>query len=312
MLSGVGDSTGLARHNIQTVHHLPGVGKNLQDHLSIPLCWKEKKSSDDWLQHFSDPNLAKAARSQFLSDGTGPMSVIYQGITLGFFKADEVFDTEDFRSLDASVKQHLRRDTVPIWELSCRKSARAAIYESSLTLVLDCAPCTPNALAAPGNPYLTIFVFIHNSQSRGTITLASASPDAPPLIDPQFFSHPFDRVCAVAATKRALAYTRHPLLADNIDRAIDVPASDSEEDILDYWKSMAGSTWHPACTMKMGHDEDEEACVLSDFTVKGLQALRVVDLSVLPFLLSCHPVSVAYLVGEIAAEKIANAYGLNA
>lgn len=61
----------------------------------------------------------------------------------------------------------------------------------------------------------------------------------------------------------------------------------------------------------MGKDDDEEACVRSDFKVRGLQSLRVVDLSVLPFLLNCHPVSVAYLVGEIAAEKIASEYGLD-
>lgn len=61
----------------------------------------------------------------------------------------------------------------------------------------------------------------------------------------------------------------------------------------------------------MGREEDEKTCVLSDFRVKGLQGLRVVDLSVLPFLLSCHPVSIAYLVGEIAVEKIIDEYELN-
>ena len=59
---------------------------------------------------------------------------------------------------------------------------------------------------------------------------------------------------------------------------------------------------------RMGAHEDEEACVDSDFRVRGLHGLRVVDLSVLPFLLNCHPVSIAYLVGEIAAEKIAADY----
>lgn len=54
----------------------------------------------------------------------------------------------------------------------------------------------------------------------------------------------------------------------------------------------------------MGRSENQNACVDSDLKVRGLQSLRVVDLSVLPFLLNCHPVSVAYLVGEIAAEKI--------
>ena len=93
-------------------------------------------------------------------------------------------------------------------------------------------------------------------------------------------------------------------MAANIDFAVDVPASDSDDDVLDYWSKNATSTWHPSCTVKMGNDE--EACVGSDFRLRGLQGMRVVDLSVLPFLLNCHPVSIAYLVGEIAAEKIAS------
>lgn len=94
-------------------------------------------------------------------------------------------------------------------------------------------------------------------------------------------------------------------MAANIDYVVDGPASDRDDDVLDYWSKNATSTWHPSCTVRMGSSEDEEACVGSDFRVRGLQGLRVVDLSVLPFLLNCHPVSIAYLVGEIAAEKIA-------
>lgn len=93
-------------------------------------------------------------------------------------------------------------------------------------------------------------------------------------------------------------------MATNIDFAVDVPASNQDDDILAYWSSRAASTWHPSCTVKMGNNKDEKACVGSDFRVRGLQGLRVVDLSVLPFLLSCHPVSIAYFIGEIAAEKI--------
>lgn len=173
---------------------------------------------------------------------------------------------------------------------------------------LDIPPCTPGALAAPEHDYLTSFVFLHNPQSRGEVTLSSASPAAPPRINPRFFSHPFDRVCAVAATKRALAFLRHPSIAANIDFAVDAPASDSDDDVLKYWSENATSTWHPSCTVRMGRVADEEACVNSDFKVRGLQGLRVVDMSVLPFLLNCHPVSIAYLVGEIAAEKITAEY----
>ncbi|CAK1366760.1 unnamed protein product [Cercospora beticola] len=294
MLSGIGDTNELAKHNIETLHHLPGVGKNLQDHLSAPFCWKQKKGAVDWPKHFSNPDTIAKAREQFMKDGTGPLSVFFQGLVMGFFKADEVLDSEEFDGLDQDVKDHLRNETIPVWELSSH-----------------IPPCTPNALSAPENHYLTMFIFLHNPQSRGTVRLASADPNAPPLIDPNFFSHPFDTLCALAATKRALAFTRYPSIAADIDYQADGPESESDEHILQYWRKAASSTWHPSCTASMGREEDETTCVLSDFKVKGLQGLRVVDLSVLPFLLSCHPVSIAYLVGEIAAEKIIGGFELD-
>ncbi|KXT06025.1 hypothetical protein AC578_1269 [Pseudocercospora eumusae] len=287
LLSGIGDKRELAKHNIELLQHLPGVGKNLQDHLSIAFCWEQKEGLVDWPQHFANPEAVEKAQAQFREDNSGPLSVFFQGLTIGFFKADEVLESGEYGVLDDDVKSHLKKDTVPIWELSCH-----------------IPPCSPNAISAPEKHYLTIFVFLHNPQSRGTIMLSSEDSNARPIIDPEFFSHPFDRQCALAATKRTLDFVRHPLLASNIEGAVDTPASEEEDDVLEFWKDRAGSTWHPSCTVKMGREEDEEACVGSDFKVKGVQNLRVVDLSVLPFLLSCHPVSIAYLVGEIAAEKM--------
>lgn len=303
MLSGIGDASELEEHGIELLHHLPQVGKCLQDHLSVPFAWKLRSGDVGWAQHFSNPDAVKEAQIQSREHGTGPLSVFFQGLIMGFFKADEIFNTSEFESLDEEVKEHLRKETVPIWELSCREYFRGDFWHFILTKT-DIPPCTTNALASPENDYLTAFVFLHNAQSRGEVTLSSASAASPPRIDPQFLSHPFDRTCAVAATKRALAFVRHPSMAKYIDSAVDVPTSDNDDDVLEYWSKYAASTWHPACTVRMGRDEDEKACVDSGFKLRGLQSLRVVDLSVLPFLLNCHPVSVAYLVGEIAAEKI--------
>ena len=121
MLSGIGDASELAEHGVNPLHHLPGVGKCLQDHLSVAFCWKQKRSDLNWRKHFSDPDTIQQARVEFLENGTGPLSIFFHGLTMGFFKADEVLCTKEFGSLDEGVKEHLRKETVPIWELSCRK-----------------------------------------------------------------------------------------------------------------------------------------------------------------------------------------------
>lgn len=155
-------------------------------------------------------------------------------------------------------------------------------------------------------------MFLHSPQSRGTIKLASSNPSDAPLVDPKFFSHPFDRVCALAASRRTLDFVKHPIIAETLIAPVDVPVSTSDEDILAYWRKVGNSTWHASCTVKMGKQgEQGDVCVDPEFRVRGLTGLRVVDLSVLPFLLNCHPVSVAYLVGEIAAQKMAKEHELD-
>lgn len=70
--------------------------------------------------------------------------------------------------------------------------------------------------------------------------------------------------------KQALAFMSHPLIASSIDSPVDVPRSNSKEDVLEYWRKCSNSTWHPSCTAKMGRSEDQSACVDSDFKVRGL------------------------------------------
>lgn len=69
------------------------------------------------------------------------------------------------------------------------------------------------------------------------------------------------------------------------------------------------SSWHKSCTCAMGKNETD-AVVDSEFRVFGAEGLRVVDLSVCPFVMNAHTQSVAYVVGEIGAEVLAEEWGL--
>lgn len=65
-----------------------------------------------------------------------------------------------------------------------------------------------------------------------------------------------------------------------------------------------------SCTAAMGRSVEGRAVVDSKFSVFGVEGLRVVDLSVCPFVVNAHTQSVAYVVGEIGAEVLAGEYGL--
>ncbi|EMC95107.1 hypothetical protein BAUCODRAFT_525959 [Baudoinia panamericana UAMH 10762] len=292
LLSGVGPKNDLAELGIPCVHNLSGVGNSLEDHYFTSAMWEEKENLRGWNTFYGDSAKVKAGYEQFAKDGTGPLSIFFATTAIGFFKADEVLDSQEFADLPKQAQEHIKRPTVPLWEMSCW-----------------IPPFSP--LADPKLSYLTVAFFLHCPQSRGTIKLASADPEDAPLVDPNFFSHPFDRRCAIAATRRVLDFVGTPKMSENIKQPFLVPGR-TDEEILSFWQQYGISTWHPSCTVKMGKADDPDACLDTDFRVRGLQNLRVADMSATPFLPNCHTQACAYFIGECAAEKIIAEHKLDA
>ncbi|OCL13577.1 GMC oxidoreductase [Glonium stellatum] len=292
LLSGVGPQDELAVHEIECVHHLPGVGKNLQDRYIVPLIAQRVDGTNDRAALLTNPSALTAAREQFDKDGTGPLTVIFNSLILGWVRNNRLFQSNEFMLLPTEVQTHLRRPTVPSYEIGTYTR-------------------TNSPLADISKDYLTVSVIGMSVQSTGTITLASADPNDAPVCDPNAFSSPFDRLNAIEGVKYIMDFMNSPAVAKDIIQPFSMPASTSDEDIWLFIQENSKTSWHMSCTAKMGKIDDPTACVDNDFKVFGLKSLRVVDMSVTPFITNCHVVAVAYLVGEIAAEKIIQEYGLD-
>ncbi|OJD30148.1 glucose-methanol-choline oxidoreductase [Diplodia corticola] len=291
MLSGVGPSAELAKHSIPQLHELPGVGQNLQDHAFVVLVKQFKAGLSGRPQLFHDEAALAAAQKQFAQDQSGPLSMYYNTILMGWQQAPSVLASPEFAALPPAVQQHVRKPTVPTFEHICL-----------------CPAIHP--AADPNGEFLSILSMQMVPQSKGTVTLASADPRAPPLCDPKLFSHPFDRANMIDAVRRSWAVMEAEPLARHVVADTALPKDKTDAEVWKYIQSYCNTTWHMTGTVKMGRPDDDEACVDTRFRVKGLQGLRVVDNSVPPFVLNCHVVSVAYLVGETAAEKMIEEYGL--
>ncbi|KAL9010710.1 MAG: hypothetical protein Q9173_004380, partial [Seirophora scorigena] len=148
----------------------------------------------------------------------------------------------------------------------------------------------------------------HGTESGGEITLQSADLNDPPLINPNFLSHPFDRHIAIHSVRETLGFLHTPSLAKDQIRLAAGPKGDGDDEILDYVRNTGTSMWHPCGTVKMGKAEDEGACVDTSFKVVGLEGLRVVDMSVAPFLPSAHTQAIAYQIAQTASEKVVAEY----
>ena len=269
------------------------MGANLQDHLFTSITIHLKDGLDDRPALFSDPAVLESARKQFQESRSGPLTSTLHACLVYFLKDPSITSTPEFGALPLSTQAHLLSPTVP-----------------SLEMMSQTPPLVP---LPQDKSYFVLLLFAFHPQSRGTVTLASSNPTDAPVCDPQLLTHPFDRMMLVHTVRTGMAFLRSPAVAELLDDDVIVPKSETKEDILEYVRENSATAWHMTGTAKMGKkgEEDETSVVDTAFRVKGVQGLRVADMSVVPFVLNCHTQSVAYQVGAIAAEKLCEEYGLD-
>lgn len=149
-----------------------------------------------------------------------------------------------------------------------------------------------------------------NPQSRGSVTLASANPEDAPLIDMALLSHPYDRYVMINGVRTNMKFSRTKALSKFVTGHINEPKSDSDEDIWQFIEKNVGPVFHANGSVMMGKNGGKDACVDKDLKVFGLESLRVADLSVCPLTPNNHTQSTAYLIGQVASEKIIQEYNL--
>lgn len=234
MHSGIGPAEQLSRFNIPVLHANDHVGQHLNDHHHNTLTFQRSEQIDDRAAFYKSKELQAAARAQWESDHTGPLSEIGCCIGMAYLKLDKVLSSPEFEALDPPTKAYLRADTVPTFEFMFN-SANVQNFVDPLH--------TPSMA--------TVFIFLLNRQSRGSVTLQSSDPKEPLLFDPDFLAHPYDRRVAIEMTREMLRLTSLPGYAKNTVKAMEGPASDSDEDILAWWRKSTGSTWHMTGTVRL-------------------------------------------------------------
>ncbi|WP_433259952.1 GMC family oxidoreductase [Actinosynnema sp. CS-041913] len=135
-------------------------------------------------------------------------------------------------------------------------------------------------------------------RSRGSVTLVSSEPTAKPMIKHDYFAEESDLDDAVEATRIGLEIARQRALAPYNEAQFEPPASESDRDLREFIRLYAHSIFHPAGTCAMGEVVDAELRVL------GVDALRVVDASVMPTLVRGNPNAATIAIAEKAADLI--------
>ena len=264
--SGIGPSDEILKHDLEHHHDLPGVGKNLQDHIdyltvhrynSIELIGMSVKSI-----FFKFP--VEILKYIFKKTGLFTSTIAEAG---GFIKSSENKKIPDIQLhfIPTMVVDHGRTQ---LWGHG-----------------LGCHMC----LLRP--------------KSRGEVTLNSADPFDDPNIDPKFLSHPDDMQDMIAGYKKMMEVMNKDSFSkytkDHTMRPIDI---DNDNEIEQAIREEADTVYHPVGTCKMG--DDEMSVVDNRLKVHGIEALRVVDASIMPTLVGGNTNAPTIMIGEKASDMI--------
>jgi len=265
-LSGIGPATELAAHGIPVVHALPGVGENLQDHLEFYFQVASKEPITLYSQMTPWRKTLIGLRWLLRHDGLG---------------ASNHFETGGFIRSGAGVRYpDIQYHFLPM----------AVSYDGS-------SLAQEHGFQAHVGPM--------RSKSRGWVRLASADPLTPPTIQFNYMSQADDwtemRAC-VRLTREIFAqaaFDRYRGREINPGAAVE-----SDEEIDTFIRAHVESAYHPSCSCRMGAGTDPLAVVDPHTRVIGVDALRVVDSSIMPSITTGNLNAPTIMLAEKAADDI--------
>ncbi|MCJ1462395.1 hypothetical protein MMC07_000996 [Pseudocyphellaria aurata] len=288
MVSGVGPKQTLAKHNIPVVADLPGVGQNMWDHVLFGPSHRVNVITGSAL---SIPAVAQQAAADFNNKQEG----LYTSHG-GDFLAWEKLPQASRASFSANVSADLAKFPADWPEVEYLNVGGYFGYQQNF--IRD-AP-------TDGYNYASVPIAIVAPLSRGTIDISSADAADPPIINPNWLTHPADVAVAVAGYKRVRQMFATKAMAPILigPETFPGPSVNTDKEILDIIRQSFSTVFHPACTCAMGKSSDKNAVVDSKARVFGVHGLRVVDTSAFPLLPPGHPMATVYALAEKIADDV--------
>jgi choline dehydrogenase-like flavoprotein len=268
MLSGIGPADQLKEHGIDCLVDLPGVGENLIDHPEAPIVSMANGPHGYYKQGVGWRMLLNGL--QFKLFGTGPITSA--GVEAGAF----------VNPSDPTAEPTIQAFCVPIVYLD----------RDTLGLVEDTYG-------------LTVTTVVVKPKSRGYVRLRSANPDDMPLVSPNLLKDPDDARTMIEGQRFFLRAFRTRPLADHIARvAIPDPDDISDEALMNHCRRFVKTNYHPSGTCRMGPPGDPLAVLDSRLRLRGVEGLRVCDLSAMPNINAGNTNAPALMMGSRCAELV--------
>ena len=281
MLSGIGAEAELAKHGIHQIVKTNFIGRNLFDHLALGMAWKLKPSVQEQgvaLGHpkwKNTPSNAEGMPMEWIAHSSVPPSALLPALQA------------DGEVLTASRQPLLKERAHTMMLVAYGPMAMG-----------------PNHSVPIDGSHISTIVLLYQPTSRGSLTLSSANPEDPPVVDPAYYATHADKAMLRSAVRQILRIMGTPAMQDVIEcesppegyAPLTRNSTDAE---IDARVANFGTTIHHAAgTCAMGNVVDGQ------LKVKGVDGLRIVDASVFPAPVSGALQASVYAVAELASQLI--------
>ena len=273
MLSGIGPAEHLQSLGIDVIKDVPGIGQNLQDHINSVITFRSPGNLETFGVSLLGAANIISSIFEWRKHRTGRIT---SNITESgaYYRAnpDADFDDISMQFVVGMAEDHARK------------------------LTLGHGYCAHVTLARP--------------RSIGEVKLASADSHQMPLIDPNYFSDPYDMETLVKGTQVALDIFAAPAFDPFRGKMLNYFDRNNPKQIEEQLRNLSDTEYHPCGTCKMGPDSDKMAVVDDKLLVKGIKGLRISDASIFPKITSNNTQAPTIMVGEKCADMIIESLGV--
>ena len=266
MLSGIGPEAQLRQFGIPVVHHIAGVGQNMQDHYSAPIKLKARGGVPTVnAVMLSNVKKVKAGLDYYLRR-KGPLTTITAPAAI-FARTRPGLASPDIKCSISPFSADRPQDGLHPW--------------SGFTMI----------------------AYQLRPESLGEITLKSPNPADAPAMRPNYLATPTDQQCLVDGLKLCRRVLEQAPLSNYVESEyLPGPKVQTDAEWLEHARQTGGTVFHPTSTCKMGIDP--LSVVDPELRVRGIAGLRVADASVMPTVVSGNTNAASIMIGEKCADLL--------
>jgi choline dehydrogenase-like flavoprotein len=266
-LSGIGDGAFLQEHGIEVIHHVPGVGENLQDHLQL--------------------------RPIYKVSGVRTLNEEYRSL----FKKGQM-------ALEYAL---FRKGPLTMAPSQLGAFTRSSPEYATPNLQFHIQPLSLDKFGEDPHPFPAFTASVCNLRptSRGTVRIRGGKAGEAPSIRPNYLSTEEDQRVAVDALRLVRQIIAMPALQKYRPEEYKPGAGlTTDEELLKGARDIGTTIFHPVGTAKMGIDSDPMAVTDARLRVRGIENLRVIDASVMPAITSGNTNSPTLMIADKGAAMI--------